>query len=550
MPAPSFIAKNSLGERILLREGNRLAVEGFDRLRERLTIAVGREVAGLFGEPVLNRASGTGEVSWYTHRTGDVLLPAALDTAARTRFEATLRAFLSGLEPLLADREIGSLLARALYVASAEDILAVGVQPVLTNWGMLPLDIAAGDRAAVERHFRETLGPYAPFPAPSIEEAVAGKEVACMDDEPVEGSSREARRLLVALAVAAGVLLLLTIPGVLATARPDQGGGGSEGDASALIRQQEDINRALAEKIALTRKAIDESVCQKDGGVAPDEGLSIPPRQARVQRKGQPASKETLNDLVDSSAVFILVSTEKGSLTTGSGFFVNDRTIVTNRHVVEEAKAVRVTNKQLGRLTPASVLATTKSSTPGEPDFAALSIEVERAPPPVPLSATVSRLLDVLAAGYPGTVTSDDPEFDRLKKGDASAVPPSTITQGVINHIYGAGGDLPYFLHSANMAQGNSGGPLLDACGRAVGINTFVGQSDALVEDEANPGKMKKVPAFGYGAYFSLGTKGLKAFLDANGVGSQSDDTPCRPESVAEAKPGPASGPVPGDPAR
>jgi S1-C subfamily serine protease len=38
---------------------------------------------------------------------------------------------------------------------------------------------------------------------------------------------------------------------------------------------------------------------------------------------------------------------------------------------------------------------------------------------------------------------------------------------------------LPILLHDMQLAKGNSGGPLVDACGRLIGINTALFPSDA-----------------------------------------------------------------------
>ena len=58
---------------------------------------------------------------------------------------------------------------------------------------------------------------------------------------------------------------------------------------------------------------------------------------------------------------------------------------------------------------------------------------------------------------------------------DTSTIEP-TLTSGIVGRIYPTprGGDLLYIVqHSAEINGGNSGGPLLDKCGRVVGINTW-----------------------------------------------------------------------------
>ena len=54
----------------------------------------------------------------------------------------------------------------------------------------------------------------------------------------------------------------------------------------------------------------------------------------------------------------------------------------------------------------------------------------------------------------------------------------------------------PIILHSADISAGNSGGPLVDSCGRAVGINTFIATNQQATK-----------------ANYALGASWLAAFL-------------------------------------
>lgn len=193
-------------------------------------------------------------------------------------------------------------------------------------------------------------------------------------------------------------------------------------------------------------------------------------------------------------------------LQSGTGFLINENTVLTNQHVVTAfpdsfyVQWAQETNKALGLKRSAedirnnieiriSVLRDVyikatirKAST--EMDYAILTMEeklYDRTTLPLRSSATLKQTESVFALGFPSAVSG-------LQDQDYYDADDVTITTGNVNKVdrsdfnvvgYDALGSLavsPYHnvdvvSHSAAISAGNSGGPLVDANGNAVAIN-------------------------------------------------------------------------------
>lgn len=167
----------------------------------------------------------------------------------------------------------------------------------------------------------------------------------------------------------------------------------------------------------------------------------------------------------------VLVLTPGGS---GSGFFVTPNTLVTNAHVVEGAgDKIVLIGPGVGGAEPARVIAKETGSGIQGRDYALLRTE-KPAKATLPLAAQATELEPVVAAGFPGLLLVNDIQFQRILQGKPEGLPDLILSQGSIMAVQNRSSRLPTIAHSAAISAGNSGGPLVDTCGRVVGVNTFI----------------------------------------------------------------------------
>ena len=150
---------------------------------------------------------------------------------------------------------------------------------------------------------------------------------------------------------------------------------------------------------------------------------------------------------------------------TGSGFALDEHTIITNRHVIEGAAALEL-NAWDGSSIEADV---DQASTARLVDIAATRVAqslptvAEPGPQPKPGER-------VTAVGYPlgGPLTVSPGRVTRIL--DGRSLPTGFAFDGEVIEV------------SSKIKQGNSGGPLLDRQGRLVGV-VFAGRPGATAED-------------------------------------------------------------------
>ncbi|MDJ0993786.1 MAG: trypsin-like peptidase domain-containing protein [Dinoroseobacter sp.] len=369
-------------------------------------------------------------------------------------------------------------------------------------------------------------------------------------DEPKRGvGPRGWVPLAVLTVLAVAVLVWLLLPGTRIFPQDTKEQAISDEAAAALAR---DVNIALEERLATLRNAIDGAQCRADGTLLMPDGFTIegllPPdprdpndRAGAIrpaaptpilppepQRVAPPGVTEAGLDMANLLALIeertaLVIAASPSDLGVGTGFFIAPDLLVTNYHVIEDAGAdgIFVTNKQLGELSPAQVLSALGPLESAGGDFALLRVPGASSPAFDILRPTESlRLQSVIAAGYPGDLLRTDAEFQELRRGDLGAVPELAVTDGSVSvEQTMAPRSTDVVVHSAPISTGNSGGPLIDTCGRVVGVNTFVVQ-----------GPLRNLN-------FALASAELLDFLQAAGALPNVVSQPCRPQVARPVAP-------------
>ncbi len=210
---------------------------------------------------------------------------------------------------------------------------------------------------------------------------------------------------------------------------------------------------------------------------------------------------------LEKSVVRIVTQTSQGP-GAGTGFAINGQGyIATNAHVIAHAHSIQAIPTNSSELYDVEVIATSQ-----EFDLAIAYIP-DITLPPIALSlAPAIKGQKVWSIGYPGGADRNRPAHD------------PTVQDGVIGRIFWGAWhtqELRIIQHNAPTNPGNSGGPLLDDCSRAVGVNT---QASLVVIISPSSG-VTRVP-HAAGIYWSSHIEELINLLDGHGIAflSESDD--------------------------
>ncbi|MEN7537012.1 S1 family peptidase [Aurantiacibacter flavus] len=196
----------------------------------------------------------------------------------------------------------------------------------------------------------------------------------------------------------------------------------------------------------------------------------------------------------------------------GTGFVVGDERIITNAHVINPA--IEDKRLSIGIVPPEggdAVYARPISVSPRN-DLAILATTKPMNLPVLTIAGNpVSGQSAVTAIGYPMNVD----RAQGLDQNDLFRATPPVMSTGFLSGRRPSR-EMDTLLHTAPIARGNSGGPLVDDCGRVIGINSFGAESEGTEAE----------------FFFAVSTRELLPFLRANDIQPQLNALACR--SLAE----------------
>ncbi len=171
---------------------------------------------------------------------------------------------------------------------------------------------------------------------------------------------------------------------------------------------------------------------------------------------------------MEESTLFILVP-QNDEYGMGTGFIVAENYILTNAHVIEDYDTIYVAGKNFN-LIEADLIAVDYDDSR---DFALLKFKQPFKLPILAFDTNIERTDRISAWGYPHLVTKFDTALDDIVEGEFTSLPPLVYTEGSVSSFVHDGA-MNSIIHTAALAGGNSGGPLVNSDGAVVGINTWI----------------------------------------------------------------------------
>ena len=192
----------------------------------------------------------------------------------------------------------------------------------------------------------------------------------------------------------------------------------------------------------------------------------------------------------------------------GTGFAIAPDLVVTNAHVVED---LRSSDGIVAGVVPSEGrggFAARIAAYSPQRDLALLRLQQGAALSALTLySDAPADSAEAYAVGCPGNVDM----AEGLSMSDLVSPQAAVKSRGYIS-AGRSSREFDTILHTAPIGAGNSGGPLLDACGRVLGVNSFGTVSENTTDS-----------AF----YFAISMRELAAFLQGAGVSPHVSGTPC-----------------------
>jgi hypothetical protein len=199
-----------------------------------------------------------------------------------------------------------------------------------------------------------------------------------------------------------------------------------------------------------------------------------------------------------------------------AGFFVTPNVVVTSSQIIEgdASDTILITNVAMKQVLKAEIISTSHTDSGKGSGFVLLRLPANfTAPAVLPVAGIATPSATVIAAGIPEHSYDPGKRRASIINGNAAEAPVTQLSPGKINAIQVQKNGHKLILHTADISTGHAGGPLVDRCGRVVGVNT--------VEQTKNQQD--------YRSLYALSAENLIEFLRASGISYNMAPDTCAP---------------------